>query len=136
MRVCDSSFLLVDFACAFLFELGSQSVHFSDLKWFFDAVLYSVAVVAALEGVRVDDAEFLKEDNSSTSLLIHLFESISRFHMFATEVALLVLEVDTILADYAWKQVALNLKHEVINGVSKDKTPFTRWMCVQVDIHK
>lgn len=61
-------------------------------------VVAGVAMVAALEGVRMYYAEFFVEHHTSTPLLVHIFKPILGFHVLSRKVALIKLKVDAVMA--------------------------------------
>ena len=56
--------------------------------------------------------------------------------MFPAKDALPVLEVDAVLTDYPWEDVALDLQHKVVYGVPKDEAALVCRMGMKVNVHK
>jgi hypothetical protein len=101
-----------------------------------ERVVVGVEVVAALQGVGVDDAEFLVEDDACTALLADILVPVLGLHVLAGEDALLELEVDAVLGQHLGVQLAFHLLDELVDGVAEDEVAFEGWVCMQVEVHE
>lgn len=76
------------------------NVDFTFILFLFQNIVVSITMIATFECVRVGQTKSLVENNPTTTLLIHILISIFGLHMFSRKVALLKLEVKTVLANY------------------------------------
>lgn len=93
----DDRLTLVDlFLVGITFPL--ELVQLVGISMFYQLIIVGVAVIAALQRVRMDDAELFVQHYSTASLLIHVLEPIFCLHVLPGEVALLELEVYAVVA--------------------------------------
>lgn len=93
-------------------------------------------MISALQCIRMHNPQLPVKNHSSATLLRDIFVPISSFHMLSRKDALLKLEIYAVLAEDLREELALNLFHEFIDGVSEGEVTLVSGVRVQIQIHK
>lgn len=80
----------------------------------------------------MNQSKIFIEDDSSTSLLAHIFIPILCLHVFPRKNALLELKIYAILAENFRKELTLDLLDELIDSISEGKVSLVSRMSMQI----
>jgi len=99
-------------------------------------VVIGVHVVAALEGVGVDDSQLFVEDHPCAALFADVFVPVLGLHVLSRKDALFELKVDAVLGEHLRVELTLHLLDELVDGVAEDEVAFEGGVGMQVQVHE